>query len=210
MAQESLSQSSNEPPTDSRKHWLQRTCPRWVSVIVLVLISAIVGGPYLLSTIGYWVERRASYNLLAAATDRDALNDAVDRLGVLLELPDGEWIAIRYRDSHAWPGYSIAVALTSDGRWLESSYHYCGLFGIYKHLLERLQEATTEEERGIFEDEIASRENLHRLRTIETQRTLDEAVEELLAMDFFVSLETRPAKMAKRVTRKSLAHSSGM
>jgi len=197
MVQEPLSQSGDEQPTDSRKHWLQRKCPHWVSVIVLVLVCAIVGGPYLLSTIGYWVERRASYNLLAAAADRDALNNAVDRLGVLLELPDGEWIAIRYSDSHAWPGYSIAVALTSDGRWLESSYHYCGLFRGYKHHLERVQEATTEEERGIFEDAIASRENLHRLRTIETQRTLDEAVEELLAMDFFVSLETRPAKLAK-------------
>ena len=162
-----------------------------VGVVVLVLLATIVTLvvtiPWAYSHIRPALVRSESIDILAAATTRDELESAVGGLGVLLDLPDGEWIAIRYRDSHYSPGYSVAIALTSDGRWLESDYHFCAFFVMYRTYVERLRDAAEidgpelaqELEERLFPDG-----NLKRLRRIEVEFTLSEAVDELRSMRF--------------------------
>ncbi len=110
-----------------------RTRPWGKLIVLIILIGALVFvfAPYPLAAIAQRMARSESYDVLVEATDRAAMDDAVGRLGIVLDVGDDDWIAIRYRDSHAHPGYSIAVALTSDGRWLESTVHYCAMFSVY-------------------------------------------------------------------------------
>jgi len=79
--------------------------------------------------------REASIELLATASTPEALRTAAT---VVLESRNGAWIAIRHRDSHGSPFYSSSVALCSDGSWLHSTEHYCGLFGGYRSTREML------------------------------------------------------------------------
>ena len=88
-----------------------------------------------------WAYRRAerrSISQLAHARSLQGLSDAVGDLGVVLRLSDGGWIAIGYSDSHSDPLFSCAVARTSDGRWLRSRTHYCGLFSSYRSIASQL------------------------------------------------------------------------
>ncbi len=188
---------SDSPLTQATAQSPGGIAPRWMLVLIIVLIWTAIATPFLLPKYTGWNERRQSFALLAAAEDREELMDAVTRLGVVLDLPDGEWIAIRYRDSHAWYGYSIAVALTSDGCWLESWHHFCGQFAHYRNNVARLQEAQEHGDPGFFEvarSAFEGHEHMQAMRRIETQCSLDQAVEELLGMHFVVSSETRPAQ----------------
>ena len=45
-----------------------------------------------------------SFLLLKAAKSSEDFREAVGWLGHLFELPNGEWLAVRYVDSHIWPG----------------------------------------------------------------------------------------------------------
>ena len=158
-----------------------------VLVFLAIIVTCVVTIPWAYSHVQYATERTRSIDVLAAATTRDDLESAVTRLGLLLDLPSGEWIAIRYRDSHAYPGYSIAIALTSDGRWFESDYHYCGLFMTYRNYVERLREAAEIDGPELaqeFEEALSRDGDLKRLRRIEVEYTLSEAVDELRAMNF--------------------------
>jgi hypothetical protein len=69
-----------------------------------------------------------SFARLAAARGPAELGEAVGPLGVVLQVPGGAWIAVRYRDSHAAPGWSSAVARDSGGGWFVSREHFCGRF----------------------------------------------------------------------------------
>lgn len=72
---------------------------------------------------------------LAACTSRSQFDDAVGHLGVVLDIADGSWIAIRYDDSHYYC-YSSATAVDSKGQWYRSREHFCGLFSIYRRVRE--------------------------------------------------------------------------
>ncbi len=73
-----------------------------------------------------------SFRVLARAQTPDELEEAVGHLGVVLHTWDGGWIAVRYRDTHAGPIWSSAVARDSGGRWFVSSHHFCGRFMGYR------------------------------------------------------------------------------
>lgn len=77
------------------------------------------------------MDRVKARRVLAAAKTPDELRAAVGSLGRLFDLEDGSWVAVRYSDSHASPGYSCAVALDSNGKWFYSSRHFCGRFQLY-------------------------------------------------------------------------------
>jgi hypothetical protein len=51
--------------------------------------------------------------------------EAIGPWGVYLEIRGGGWVAIAYEDSHAPFLISRSIALTSSGKWLKSSKHYC-------------------------------------------------------------------------------------
>jgi hypothetical protein len=121
-----------------------RRVPTWLGVLILL---AVVGVP--LAGGWGWAERsRAaaeaeSFAVLAAAGSPAELREAVGHLGVLLEVRGG-WVAIRYRDSHAAPGWSSAVARDSGGAWWVSREHFCGRFAIHRQLRERGEEGSAD------------------------------------------------------------------
>lgn len=49
------------------------------------------------------------------------------RLGAFITLPNGDWVAVRYRDSHSYEVQSVAVARDSGNQWFESDKHFCGV-----------------------------------------------------------------------------------
>jgi hypothetical protein len=54
------------------------------------------------------------------------LTNAVGTLGLYIPLTNGNWIAIRYRDTHSLRIISCAIARDSGGGWFESNRHFCG------------------------------------------------------------------------------------
>ena len=58
-----------------------------------------------------------SIRVLRGADSKEELTAAVGELGVVIPLPDEEFVAIRYRDVHGNPNVSTAVAKDSGGKW---------------------------------------------------------------------------------------------
>lgn len=87
--------------------------------------------------------RRESIKLLKAAQTTDDLMNAVGRRGAFFPLTNNQWVAIRYRDTHAVGIRSMAMARDSGGGWFESRRHFCGTFSGWKF---RKRMAETEEE----------------------------------------------------------------
>ncbi len=113
---------------------MKRASRRIVGVCVVIFIGAAA---YVLGYVPLMWPIRAehrSIQVLRAANSTAELREAVTPLGIFLQFPDGSWVAIRYRDSHAgllWNGNSSAVALFSDGSWYRSHHHFCGHFLVY-------------------------------------------------------------------------------
>jgi hypothetical protein len=125
--------------------WMMRRIPTWCGVLILVSAIAV---PFAIPAGGAAPARAAaeaeSFALLARAGSLGELRQAVGPLGAVLELRGGGWVAIRYRDSHAFPGWSSAVARDSGGAWFASREHFCGRFQIHRQLRERGEEGLPE------------------------------------------------------------------
>jgi hypothetical protein len=141
--------------------------PAWIGVLVLV---SVVAASSALLLAGMDSARNAaeaeSFAVLQGAQSLPELRVGIGPLGVLLELRGGDWVAIRYRDSHAAPGWSSAVARDSGGAWFASREHFCGRFQIHRQLRER-------GEVGLAE-----------LRAIEESFSLEEARHRLVGLGF--------------------------
>jgi hypothetical protein len=111
---------------------MSRRIPGWVLLLLVVGVFLTVVVPVIPNRISRSLAESESFRLLTQANTPEELREAVGSLGLFLELPDGSWIAIRYRDSHAMTGWSSAVALDSDGAWFISHEHFCGRFKGYR------------------------------------------------------------------------------
>jgi hypothetical protein len=162
-----------------------------LTVVVLLALAVLLVGPFISASWQSAKERSHSFALLAEAANMAELTDAVGRLGIVFMLNGGDWIAVRYRDSHGWPGFSSSVALASNGVWLESDHHFCGALSIYRDARDRALHAEDEEVRALY------REALDRghLRAIEEAASVETAIEILLTMHFRQSNDARPAAM---------------
>lgn len=120
------------PPLDRA-----RRTPLLVKVLLgiiggfVLLVAGFVGVEHVWSRVYIARARTDSAKILRRASTDEELKDAAGRLGVVLRVKDGSWIAIRYRDSHGLPFWSSAVARCSDGSWYENDYHFCGTFSFY-------------------------------------------------------------------------------
>ena len=123
------------------------------------------------------VERDAAAEL-AACTTRSDFDDAVGDLGVVLDIADGSWIAIRYDDSHYYC-YSSATAVDSDGRWYRSREHFCGLFSIHRSVREDIAACDDETLVPYLEQRYPVS-----IRRIETQTGLPDACSRLMDLGF--------------------------
>jgi hypothetical protein len=108
--------------------------------LVLLLLLVFVVEPMS----WHWRARRESVTILTAAKTTNDLQQAVGGLGVFIPIRDGSWIAIRYRDTHAFRVASLAVACDSGGSWFESDHHFCGAFAAYRHERQRMEEIRSE------------------------------------------------------------------
>jgi len=120
--------------------------PVWISVhaVASVVVGLFVFVFVIHPAIAPIQARKSAKRMLSSATDKVQLQEAVGSLGLLITYTNGQWIAIRYRDSHAWPGFSSAIALDSDRRFYESRIHFCGRLSAYARIAER-QKAVVEE-----------------------------------------------------------------
>jgi hypothetical protein len=108
----------------------------------LAIVFLIIGLAIFIVLVAFpspWVEwRRASaeaesFEVLAKASTVEELTEAVGYLGVFLKTRAGDWLAVRYRDSHAGRIWSSAVVRDSAGKWYTSDFHFCGRFQMYRH-----------------------------------------------------------------------------
>ncbi len=81
------------------------------------------------------ISRRKSIRLLTEAAKEGHPETPVNGLSLFLKYPDGNWLAIRYEDSHAAPGWSVAIALDSKGCLYESEHHFCGALSGYEYMI---------------------------------------------------------------------------
>ncbi len=111
-----------------------------LGIIGVVLLKMFVVEPMT----WHWRVRRESIATLTAAKTTNGVQNAVGRLGVFIPIRDGSWIAIRYRDTHAFTVASLAVAHDSGGGWYESDHHFCGAFASYRQDRRRMDEIRSE------------------------------------------------------------------
>lgn len=98
----------------------------------------------------YPLTRRESVKILTRAKGTNELAQLVGRYGLLLQLTNSGWIAIRFRDAHRGFFASCAVARDSEGNWFESDRHFCGSLSFWPRFKET--EAAEQETREKYPD----------------------------------------------------------
>jgi len=111
-----------------RRYW-----KRILGFVGVLAVAAIFYAAYFHSVVGPFLEWYHARRALASASPTE-LDGVVGPLGRVFRFADSSWIAIRYTDSHASPGWSLSVARDSTGKWFESKEHFCGSFAIIQDL----------------------------------------------------------------------------
>jgi hypothetical protein len=140
-----------------------------VAVTVLVLVAAFALYVFVIYP-ATWQSTvtKESTRILEAAQTTNELAKAVGDLGAFYALPDGAWVAIRYRDCHSGGVFSSAVARDSGGKWFHSTHHFCGYLQAYgRRLAEQrgLDEAVAEGVLTNAPNVMAGFEGIHALAT---------------------------------------------
>lgn len=107
--------------------WLLWGCVLWAAILIMPGLARFVLTRETVARV-----RGDAVKALSAAHTQDELRAATGELSTCLHMPDGSWIAIRYRDTHHYPNWSLAVALCSDGTWYQSERHFCGSLQSYE------------------------------------------------------------------------------
>jgi hypothetical protein len=112
--------------------------PLGVAAVITCIATESSWGPSL--------ARARGVRYLTRAGSLAELKEAVGPLGVVLVLPERDWVAIHYEDSHRdYATWSQAVALDSGGNWYESQTHFCGHLGCAYQDLEGRRKSLEEE-----------------------------------------------------------------
>lgn len=136
--------------------------------------------------------REDSVARLRVLADSPSARATVKYLGTFLTFTNGDWLAIRYHDTHAGPVQSYALARTSDGRWLESERHFCGTIGGLDQRIDdwRKADAQLQAEKRSMMQEIGPARNTNSvpsefdLLPLLEASNLDSAVQALLQLGF--------------------------
>ncbi|HLP84147.1 MAG TPA: hypothetical protein VK157_07340 [Phycisphaerales bacterium] len=171
-----------QEPQPSRKT-IRRPLAIAAVVVVCLLILAIVPNGIISARMRADARERILTNLTSVSAGS---KPTPERLGIDIDLPDGTWIVIDYRDSHSYPGYSLAYALTSDGTWYTSREHFCGRWGSMSEKLKQMKQyrdSNDELEREMSAYAEQSLKNDPQARIV-FANTLTEAKAELIAIGF--------------------------
>jgi hypothetical protein len=134
--------------------------------------------------------RKDSIERLQAAQQSGNLTNAVGSLGIVIQLTNNAWIAIRYLDTHGAGIRSMAVACDSGGGWFESRRHFCGSFGALQAHKQRLE--VEEELRKIDPDHFTPT-----LSTQESEDGLTPSIREMVAIESAPDLAGARAALMK-------------
>lgn len=111
------------------RYWHGRTSRRAIvlGTVLLGFMASILVFPFYIPSppAPFWIRNRMIHRLETAQTPEDRDQVAGSR-GLHLRFAEGSWLAIDYKDSHAWPAWSLAIGRDSEGAWYISSEHYCG------------------------------------------------------------------------------------
>jgi hypothetical protein len=150
----------------------------------LGLLAVVVFPGHVAAVVGPPLDRAKAHRVLAAAKTPDELRTSVGSLGALFPIRDGSWVAVRYTDSHAYPGYSCAVALDSGGHWFHSCRHFCGRFRNYEQTEKRTRELASPLGHDEAAVQAALRKQDEELYDLASAATLDAARANLLKIGF--------------------------
>ncbi|MGI5868424.1 MAG: hypothetical protein ACOX9C_03125 [Kiritimatiellia bacterium] len=152
-------------------------------VIAILIVVLNVSGLFIYPIIAPIQAGKESKQLLAAAANREQLQEAVGSFGLLLEYANGQWIAIRYRDSH--PGrWSSAIALDSNRNFYESRHHFCGRLRSYSRLAEQQKELAEEFAAMGKTNAVNQLSGFEDIHAVASADDLDHAIPFLLEMGF--------------------------
>ncbi|MFA6544647.1 MAG: hypothetical protein WCS99_09500 [Limisphaerales bacterium] len=155
------------------------------AIVVCVLILLLVVFPgYVAAVVGPPLDRIQARRAFSRAKTPEELRGAVGHWGAFFPLRDGSWVAVRYTDTHAAPGYYCAIAHDSGGQWFYSSHHFCGRFRIYFQFEKRTRELAAAT--GDTEAEVQSSLSRHdaQMFGLATATNLAAARAQLLTMGF--------------------------
>jgi hypothetical protein len=122
--------------------------------------------------------RKDSIERLQAAQQSGNLTNAVGNLGIVIQLTNNAWIAIRYRDTH------------SGGGWFESRHHFCGSFGAFQAHKRHLE----------VEEELRKLDPDHFIPTVSTPESEDglmPSIHEMVAIESAPDLGSARAALMK-------------
>jgi hypothetical protein len=108
-----------------------------VKAVSLFVLGGFVGFWIYVVTALYTVEeyvfpKRARHDAVKALTSTNSTNKLAalkGTFGKFFSFDDGSWLVVRYKDTHSGFVGSYALTRDSDGKWLESKYHFCGMLG---------------------------------------------------------------------------------
>jgi hypothetical protein len=126
--------------------------------------------------------RKESLEILAAAESTTNLKAAVGPLGLFLTYPDGSWMAIRYRDMHAWSVRSLSIVRDSGGQWFESRRHFCGMLAAFRSKYELERDAR--ESGDTEEAQFLTHSSYSGIHAVAESKNLEDARKQLLKIDF--------------------------
>jgi hypothetical protein len=146
---------------------------------------------YLQPLFALGIERRESVRLLKSAGTLDDLRAQLAH-GALIEPIDGGWIAIRYRDPHAFhcgnaphdTSESVAIAYDSDGRWFECKGNFCRNFAFISRELENHRRSVGQSNEARVLNSAPALRAWDELTQLFTATDLDAARRQLLAIGF--------------------------
>ena len=97
---------------------------------IIALIGLLLVYTFLIEPVIWRSKNRSELiAILKQAIGPDQQEPIAGGTGLAVTYPDGSWLTIRYRDTHAGSVSSIAIAHDSAGGWHESTEHYCALLG---------------------------------------------------------------------------------
>jgi hypothetical protein len=155
------------------------------AIVACALILLLVVFPgYVAAVVGPLFDRIHARRALSHAKTPEELRTAVGKWGAFFPLRDGSWVAVRYTDTHAAPGYSCAVAHDSGGQWFYSRHHFCGRFRSYLQLEKQMRESAAVT--GDSEADVQSRMSRHDAQVfgLATATNLAAARAQLLTLGF--------------------------
>lgn len=103
---------------------------------LVLAVGFLVYSFFIYPALWYPLNKRESVKVLTQSKGTNELAQSVGRYGLMMQLTNGGWMAIRYRDMHRGFFASCAIARDNEGNWFESDRHFCGSLAFWPRFKE--------------------------------------------------------------------------